>query len=119
MKTRLLLALLACSASASAETFSVAARPHGSVKFKVEGPLDDVLGETRQVNGNLEFDPANWSAGKGWVAVDLATIKTGIAARDEDMRNEFLQTARFPFALLSIDKLERPSAPKLEPGQSV
>ncbi len=117
MKTPLLCCLLAVAAQA--ETFSVAPRPHGSVKFKVEGPLDDVLGETRQVSGNLELDTANWAAGKGWVAVDLATIKTGINQRDEDMKNEFLQTARFPFALLAIDKLERPSAPKLEAGQTV
>lgn len=101
---------------AFADAYGVAPRPHGSVKFKVEGPLDDVLGETRQVSGSLEFDPKAWSAGKAWVAVDLATMKTGIDQRDEDMRTEFLQVQRYPFALLVIDRLERPSAPSLEPG---
>jgi polyisoprenoid-binding protein YceI len=117
VKTRVLLLLL--TTSAAAEPFQVAARPHGSVKFKVEGPLDDVLGETRQVGGKLELDPASWSSGKAWVAVELGSLKTGIDQRDEDMRNEFLQVARFPFALLAIDKLERPSAPSLSPGQTV
>ena len=116
MKTRLFLLLL--SSAAFAEPFSVAPRPHGSVKFKVEGPLDDVLGETRQVTGTLEFDPAAWGSGKGWIAVDLASMKTGIDQRDEDMRNEFLQVARFPFALLGIERLERLSVPKLDPGST-
>jgi thiosulfate dehydrogenase len=117
--TRLLFVLLlSISSAALAESFTIAPRPHGSVKFKVEGPLDDVFGETRQVSGSLEFDPAAWGSGKAWVAVELGSIKTGIDQRDEDMRNEFLQVQRFPFALLVIEKLERTSTPKLEPGQT-
>ena len=119
MMSRLVVVAVVISSVAWGEGFTVAARPHGSVQFKVEGPLDDVLGETRQVAGSLELDPASVATGKAWVAVELGAIKTGIDQRDEDMRNEFLQTARFPFALLVVEKLERTSAAKLEPGQTV
>ncbi len=112
------LVLLAC-AVASASPYTVAPGAHGKVRFKVEGPLDDVLGETGAVTGNLELDPAKWAEGKAWVAVELARLRTGIDQRDEDMREEFLQTRRFPFALLGIDAVERPSAGAMVPGIQV
>lgn len=114
----LMLAVLAGPA-AVAETYTVAPKPHGAVRFKVEGPIDDVLGETKQLSGNLELDPASWATARGVVAVDLSLLRTGIDERDRDMRVEFLQTNRFPFALLSLDKVERPSAPALEPDKTV
>lgn len=116
-RTVLLSALL--STSALAGTWVVAPRPHGEVTFKIEGPLDDVPGITRSVNGSLEFDEKDWSKGKGVVTVQLETVRTGIDQRDQDMRIEFLETARFPYALLAIDRVERPSAPAIAAGQTV
>ncbi len=118
MKALGLVAVL-CAASVSAETFTVAPRPHGQVRFKVEGPIDDVMGETRTVSGAFDFDPIKWTELKGVFAVDLSTLKTGIDQRDQDMRDEFLQTSRFPFAVLQIEKVERPSVSTLGPGQTV
>lgn len=112
----LALALL-LAAPALAAPWAVAQRPHGQVRFKVEGPLDDVLGETREVGGALELDPADWAKGKGLVSVTLNALKTGIDQRDQDMRDEFLEAARFPFALLAIDRIDRPSAAALTVGQ--
>jgi polyisoprenoid-binding protein YceI len=114
---RLTVALCLFAFVAQAGTWSVAPRPNGSLRFKVEGPLDDVVGEARVISGNLELDPNGWASGHGVVAVDLAQMRTGIDERDRDMRVEFLQTQRFPFALMTVDKIERPSAEKLEPGK--
>jgi polyisoprenoid-binding protein YceI len=112
--------LLVLSASvASANSYTVATGPHGKVRFKVEGPLDDVVGEGTAVSGNMELDPAKWATGKAWVAVELARLRTGIEQRDEDMREQFLQTRRFPFALLVIDSVSRPSAAAIVPGLAV
>jgi polyisoprenoid-binding protein YceI/mono/diheme cytochrome c family protein len=116
-RTGLLLALLSTAAHAGA--WVVAPRPHGEVTFKIEGPLDDVPGVTRSITGNLEFDEKDWAKGKGLVSVQLDTLRTGIDQRDQDMRIEFLETARFPYALLAIERIERPSAAAIAPGQSV
>ncbi len=113
-----LLSLLVLSA-AQAAPYTVMPGAHGKVRFKVEGPLDDVLGETSAVTGTLDLDPAQWAKGKGWVAVELARLHTGIEQRDEDMREEFLQTRRYPFALLVIDSIARPSAGAVVPGLQV
>lgn len=114
-----LLGLVLVSSLASANSYTVAPGPHGKVRFKVEGPLDDVVGETPAVSGNMELDPAKWATGKAWVAVELARMRTGIEQRDEDMREEFLQTRRFPFALLVVDSVSRPSAAAIVPGLAV
>jgi polyisoprenoid-binding protein YceI/mono/diheme cytochrome c family protein len=93
-------------------------KTRGLVRFVVEGPLDDVVGETRQSSGALTFSPDAWSKGQGAIAVDLNTLRTGIDQRDKDMRVEFLETSRFPRAILTIDAIEKPSAPSLALGAS-
>lgn len=90
----------------------------GIVRFVVEGPLDDVIGETRSVSGVLNFSPESWSKGSGAIGVDLSTIRTGIDQRDRDMRAEFLETGRFPRAVLIIDSIEGASTASLTPGSS-
>jgi len=91
-------------------------KTRGLVRFMVEGPLDDVFGETRQSSGVLTFSAEAWSKGSGAIAVDLNTLRTGIDQRDRDMRVEFLETSRFPRAVLVIDSIEKPSAPALAAG---
>ena len=94
-------------------------KTRGYVRFTVEGPLDDVIGETRQSSGVLTFSPEAWSKGSGAIAVELGSIRTGIDQRDKDMRIEFLETSRFPRAVLTIDSIEKPSAPSMGAGASV
>ncbi len=119
MLKKLLAASVLVATAAAAETYTIAGKPHGAVRFKVEGPIDDVNGETKQLSGSLELDPANLAATRGVVAVDLSLLRTGIDERDRDMRVEFLQTNRFPFALLSLEKIDRPTAAALEPDKTV
>lgn len=121
MKTRLLVALLSLTSLASlAEpaSFSVAPKPRGFVRFTIEGPLDDVVGETRVMSGTFTVDPKAWAGGKGTFAVDLNTVRTGIDQRDEDMRLEFLETKRFPFAILSLDTISQANPASLQVGAS-
>ena len=113
---RLLALMCLLPAMALGEAYTVAPRPHGQVRFKIEGPLDDVTGETKVIAGMVELQSIG--ATRALVAVDLGTIRTGIDERDRDMRVEFLQTTRFPFALLQVDKIERPSAAELTAGKS-
>ncbi|MBL8949474.1 MAG: YceI family protein [Myxococcaceae bacterium] len=113
----LTLGLLVASVASAAEGQWV--RSKGIVHFIIEGPFDDVHGETRQVNGALNIDPDGWAKANGSVAVDIDTVRTGIDQRDEDMRVEFLQSSRFPKAILTIEKIERASAEAIPVGGSV
>ncbi len=63
-------------------------------------------GTTSGVSGTLSFDDQTGEILKAEVDVDLATIDSGNGLRDGRMRNEFLQTDKFPKATLTIDKLE-------------
>ena len=94
-------------------------KTRGVVRFMVEGPLDDVVGETRQSSGVLTFSPESWSKGTGVIAVELGSLRTGIDQRDKDMRVEFLEVSRFPRAVLTIDSIVAPSAVALTAGGSV
>ena len=95
---RALVALMMLTAlHASATTWEVGPRPHGEVRFTVQGPLDDVPGITREVSGSFELDVKNVAQVKGNVAVPLDSLKTGIDQRDDDMRVQFLETAKERF----------------------
>ena len=110
---------LASAAFAADAELPTWVKTRGMVRFSVEGPLDDVVGETRQSSGLLTFSPDNWAAGHGAIAVDLTTLRTGIDARDRDMRVEFLETSRFPRAVLIIDSVDKASTGAITAGQSV
>ena len=94
-------------------------KTRGMVRFIVEGPLDDVVGETRQSSGVLTFAPEAWGKGSGAIAVELGSLRTGIDQRDRDMRVEFLETSRFPLAVLTIDSIDKASSPALTAGAAV
>lgn len=89
------------------------------VRFVSKAPLETVAGETRQVTGEVRVDPAALAAGcLVEVQVDLASLDTGIGLRNQHMRENHLETARFPTASFRADSLiDAPGA--LAPGATV
>jgi polyisoprenoid-binding protein YceI len=64
--------------------------------FKADAPLETIVGTTAgaAVTGNLTVDPAQPAAGTGTVKVDLTTLNSGVAKRDQDMQQpQYLDTA--------------------------
>jgi polyisoprenoid-binding protein YceI len=51
---------------------------------------------TRALDGALALDPAQPSAIDGTLTVDLRSLRTGIALRDEHMRDKYLEVDRSP-----------------------
>jgi len=104
----------------AATTLSFAAAPTtyalqgGEIRFEIEAPLDTISGASRGVSGTITLDPANVAtAPAARIDVSLASFTTGIALRDEDLRDQFLETAKFTKATLIVEALERPSAAAL------
>lgn len=91
------------------------------VSFASKAPIELVEGRTGKIKGTVVLDDtldlsktpieANFS-------VDLASIDTGIEMRNQHMRDNFLETSKFPVARFKLRTLEEKRA-VLKPGQSV
>ena len=90
--------------------------------FKTDAPLETIVGNTAgpAVTGNLTVDPAKPEGGTGTVKVDLTTLNSGVAKRDQDMQQpQYLDTANEAnkFAVFEIKSIE--IAGPLEPGKEM
>jgi polyisoprenoid-binding protein YceI len=64
-----------------------------------------VRGRGRLVSGELRFDPAGGPA-SGAVVVDATSFATGVAARDRNMHEQVLESARFPEIRFQAERLD-------------
>ena len=90
--------------------------------FKTDAPLETIVGTTAgaAVTGNLTVDPAQPAAGSGTIKVDLTTLNSGVAKRDQDMQQpQYLDTANEAnkYAVFEIKSIE--VAGPLEPGKEM
>lgn len=81
----------------------------GTVVFLSKAALSEFTGESNQLNGLLDLNKNLMD-----FYLDLNTIKTGIGLRDRHMRENYLETKKFPFAEFT-GKLS--TIPDLEEGQ--
>jgi polyisoprenoid-binding protein YceI len=101
-----LLALLQLAAAPAAGEAVLRVDPARSrVSFTLEATLHTVRGTGRVVSGELRFDPAGGPAA-GAVVVDARSFATGIAARDRNMHEQVLESARFPEIRFEAERLE-------------
>ncbi|MFP5221565.1 MAG: YceI family protein [Acidobacteriota bacterium] len=71
--------------------------PHCSVMFFVKHVLAKVPGRFDSYTGTVRFDPANLGGSSIDVSVDMGSVNTGIAQRDEHLRSpDFFDAARYP-----------------------
>jgi polyisoprenoid-binding protein YceI len=90
--------------------------------FKTDAPLETIVGTTAgpAVTGNLTVDPAKPAGGTGSVKVDLTTLNSGVAKRDQDMQQpQYFDTANEAnkFAVFEIKSID--VAGPLEAGKEV
>lgn len=88
--------------------------------FTSDAPLELIDGATSKVSGKISIDD-NFDLTKPCTAtfdVDLASIDTGIGLRNEHMRENFLETKKYPKASFVLKKLEK-GPKKLESGKKV
>jgi len=90
------------------------------VTFTSKAPLETIVGTTADVTGfvTVNLDDIKGSA-KARFEVDLTTIKTGIEMRDGHMRDNFLETSKFPKAVFELTKVDSASLNKLENQKEV
>lgn len=92
------LVAIAATSMPSPITFRVGAGNRTQQIAQVESVTDfeTFTGRTDKVSGSIVFDPVT-KTGSGSISVDVASISTGIDARDDHMRSpNWLDAARFP-----------------------
>jgi len=92
-----------------------------TVQFKTTAPLEDIIGLTNSIKGEIQADLANLKSPemRGRVEVDLAGLKTGIELRDEHLRNRFLETEKHPKAVFTLEKVRSASSDKVIPSKLI
>jgi len=98
--------VLACSlvhaAPSLAARYRVVAGDRTEVVFESRAPLEKFTGRTDRVTGWLEADPGRLDGAVACsLTVDLASLDTGIGKRNRHMRENHLETDRFPRAVFT------------------
>ncbi len=76
------------------------------VTFTSRAPLETIVGKTSQVRGYVTVDPADISGSAGGkIEVDLASLQTGIGMRDRHMREQYLETDKYPKTTFEITRV--------------
>lgn len=115
-------AFLLCQSGALAapRTFQMGDKlKRDTVSFTSDAPVELIVGHTSAVSGKVTIDDS-LDLSKPIEAsfdVDLAQIDTGIELRNEHMRDNFLETKKYPKATFVLKKIENPQV--LKPGQKV
>jgi polyisoprenoid-binding protein YceI len=87
------------------------------IRFKVVSLLRDVRGSFQFKGGALAIDPDSTLA-QGELLVDATTGRTGSAARDKELRDEVLETSRYPSIFFHAEHL-RGQVPKSDGSSDV
>ncbi len=89
----------------AAQAFHVDRRAANVVRFVSRAATEEFEGVTSKIDGYVILDAPSLGpqAGSGATAlhleVDLASLETGIGLRDRHMRDRYLETSRYPFAV--------------------
>ncbi len=75
-------------------------------RFHSSAPLEEFEGTADEVSGSFTLDPQNLEATQGQIRVTVASMRTGIARRDEHLRSpDWLDAERYPTISFDIQKL--------------
>ena len=120
MRFILAFALLASAPSlARAEKFQVHAGKENKVTFISKASMESFEGKTNKLEGSIDLNPANLGDSVAvHFEVDLASLDTGIPMRNKHMRENHLETAKYPKAVFEGAAVRGPAGAALEPGKT-
>lgn len=88
-------ALSICATAQANDTFKIDSA-HSTIAFKVRHMLGTAKGHFSKFNGTIEVDREHPEQSTVTVTIDAASVDTGIAKRDDHLRGELFDVARYP-----------------------
>jgi polyisoprenoid-binding protein YceI len=103
---------------AAAAEFVVKPGGENKVVFVSQAPIETFEGHTNRMQGRIVVDPAGVTDSiTVHLEVDLASLDTGIAKRNMHMRENHLETTKYPRAVFDGAAIASPSGARLEAGR--
>jgi polyisoprenoid-binding protein YceI len=90
-----LIALIALASAARAETFKIDSA-HSRIGFSVRHLIGTARGQFSKFSGTIVVDRDHPEQSSVTVTIEAASIDTGIAKRDEHLRSELFEVAKYP-----------------------
>jgi polyisoprenoid-binding protein YceI len=92
--------LLATFGKSFSAEFNIDISAENSVKFISDATLENFEGHTKKIDGYVILKDNKPSPGDAfYFEVDLASLDTGMGLRNRHMRDNYLETDKFPFAV--------------------
>src|SRR3989442_13106887 len=111
--------VLLAAAVAHASVFTVREGKDSKVVFTSRAPTETFQGKTDRMQGTLTLDPtAIGDSVTVHLEVDLASLDTGKKMRNQHMRENHLETDKYPKAIFDGAAVLSPAGAKLEPGKA-
>lgn len=81
---------------------------HTGVRFKVRHLMvSNVRGTFGKVSGTVQYDEKDFTKASADITIDAASIDTGVAKRDQDLKGpDFLDVARYPTLTFKSRRVE-------------
>lgn len=109
MKITVLLFMLAAQVVFAGDMFTIVQGSSANhVSFTSIAPLEEIVGKTSIVTGYVSL-PDGASPAKGEVHVDLASLDTGLSLRNKHMRENHLETDKYPEAMFQLESMTIPA----------
>ena len=118
----ILIALVAIASHGAANATSFVVRPGGEnkVAFVSKAANESFEGKTNRLEGTINVDPTKvGDSASVHFEVDLASLDTGIGMRNRHMRENHLETAKYPKAIFEGAMIRGPSDAALNAGKAV
>jgi polyisoprenoid-binding protein YceI len=122
MNRKILLATMAILAATrvGAAEFVVRAGAPNKVVFTSKAATETFHGKTDRIEGRIVVDPARVTDSVAvHLEVDLASLDTGIGKRNQHMRDNHLETDKYPKATFAGATVLGPADASLTPGATV
>lgn len=117
----ILLAMVSTAVAQDSKTFYVGDEGgRDVVTFTSKAPLETIVGKTSAAKGFIEVDINDIKNSiNGKFEVDLTSLKTGIDMRDGHMRDNYLETDKFPKAIFELSSVKETNSITLEDQKPV
>lgn len=95
---------------ADSKTYTIAADAKNSATFQCEDSYDQFDGTTSKISGTIVADPANPSTASVLLTIDLNSLDTGVALRNKEMREKYLETVKWPTGMFKSVSVSGPAS---------